>query len=104
MPPSAPKAPAEPDWELLRQKKPSLSVQHIESIAELSEIYLQPEAAEFSEDDLISSLRALYELSRRQDAKLSKAHAKKVEKIVLGAFSKFEKDTYGKNKIGRAHV
>jgi hypothetical protein len=97
MPPSAPKAPAEPDWELLRQKKPSFSVQHIESIAELSEIYLQPEAAEFSEDDLISSLRALYELSRRQDAKLSKAHAKKVEKIVLGAFSKFEKDTSGKN-------
>jgi tetratricopeptide (TPR) repeat protein len=70
---------------LLRQKKPSLNTEHIESIAELSGIYLQSEAAEFSEDDLVSSLRALYELSQRQDVKMSKAHARKIQKMVIGA-------------------
>jgi hypothetical protein len=101
MPPSTPNAPVEPDWNLLRQKKPSLSSQHIESIAELSEIYLQPEAAEFSEDDIISSLKALYELSKQQDAKMSRAHAKKIQRMVIGAQGVFgRRGTYFSPKEG----
>jgi len=101
MPPSAPKTPTEPDWDLLRQKKPTLNTEHIESIAELSEIYLQPEAAEFSGDDLISSLRALYELSKQQSTKMSKAHAKKIQKMVIGAQGVFgRRGTYFSPKEG----
>jgi hypothetical protein len=76
-----PNVPAEPDWALLRQMKPSLSTEHIESIAKLSEIYLQPEATEFSEDDLISNLQALWKLSKQQNAKINKKDAKLIEKI-----------------------
>ena len=101
MPPSAPKSPAEPDWELLRQKKPALSAVHIERIAELSEVYLQPEAAEFAEGDQVSSLRALYELSKQQGAKMSKAHAKKIQKMVIGAEGVFgRRGNYFSHKEG----
>jgi hypothetical protein len=100
MPPSTPKAPAEPEWDFLWQKKPSLSTEHIESIAKLSDIYLQPEAAEFSEYGLFSSLRALYELSLQQSTKMSKKHAKQIQKMVINAFSK-EMNQPQKFKIGQ---
>jgi len=88
MPPNAPKAPAEPDWELLRQKKPAFSVKHIDEIAELSARYLDADALVFSEDDIISNIYLLWKMSKKSDTKISKKHAKEVEKIVLSAFGR----------------
>ncbi|MFA6907516.1 MAG: J domain-containing protein [Candidatus Micrarchaeia archaeon] len=87
MPPSAPKAPAEPEWDLLRQKKPTLSTEHIECIAELSEAYLQPEATEFSEEDLISNLQALWKLSTKGNARMKAGHARKIIGMVAAICS-----------------
>ncbi|MFA5930165.1 MAG: hypothetical protein WC861_04750 [Candidatus Micrarchaeia archaeon] len=88
MPPSAPKAPAEPDWEMLRQKKPAFSVEHINEIAELSARYLDADAVVFSEDDIISNFYLLWQMSKKPGKKISKRHAKEIEKIVMSVFSK----------------
>jgi len=77
----------EPDWELLKQKNAPLSRKHIEEIASFSEKYLQPEAVEFAEYDIISNLRCLWELSRQQGTKMSKAHAKRIARIAMAAAS-----------------
>ena len=95
MPPRTQPACPEPDWELLRQKNPSFGTKHIEAIAFFSEQYLQPEAAEFTEDNIISNLQTLWDLSNQQDAKIRRAHAKKIQGIVLAVFSKFGKDPSG---------
>ena len=87
MPPKVPRGPQLPsetlDWELLKKQKASLSLDHISEIAELASQYLQPEAAEFTEEDMLSHLQSLYELSRSQPAKMSKKHAKQLEKIII---------------------
>ena len=88
MPPNAPKAPSGPDWELLLQKKPAFSEEHVNEIAELSARYLDADAAVFSEEDMISSIHHLWQMSRKSDTKISKKHAKEVEKIVVSVFSK----------------
>lgn len=75
--------------ERLPRGKPALSIDQMGQIAELSEKYLQCEAAEFSEDELLSNLRMLYELSLQQDSKISCRHAKKIEKLAITAFSAF---------------
>ena len=102
MHPISPKAPVEADWDFLRQKKPRISLEHIESIAELSAAYLQPEAAEFSEDGLIASLRALYERSKGQNAKMSKKHARQIERIVMHSFSKFNDEKTAYKRDGKS--
>ena len=81
MTPSVPKTP-EPDWDLLRQKKPSISLEHVECIAELSSRYLRPEAAEFSEEGLLSNLYLLWQLSRQGRPKMEKSHAREVTMLV----------------------
>ena len=88
MPPNEPQAPAGPDWDLLKKKKPTLSMEHIENIAELSATYLESDAVEFSEDDLLSNLYLLWQMSKAPKAKMSKKHAKQIEKIVISAFAK----------------
>ena len=63
-------------------KKPSLSLEHINDIAELSAAYLKPEAAEFSEDELFANLFALYRMSKEQNSKVSRHHASKIHGLV----------------------
>jgi tetratricopeptide (TPR) repeat protein len=71
--------------------KHSLSHEHIEDIAELSQLYLAQaaETAEFSEEDLLCNLLLLYELSLEQNSQMSRKHAKKVERLAMAAFSDF---------------
>jgi hypothetical protein len=87
-----PPNPADEQWKLLFEKKPNLSIEAIDQIAELSAQYLQPDAAEFSEDDLLSNLRLLWELSHAKQPKIAHTRAKQIEKLVISAFSAFGKD------------
>ena len=96
MPPSAPKAPAEPDWDFLRQKKPAFSAEHISDIDALSTRYLDADAVVFSEDDAISSIRLLWQMSKKPDTKISKRHAKEVEKIVASVFSRHASESHSR--------
>jgi len=83
----APKPPfSEADWDALKERKPSLDLEHINDIAELSSQYLKAEAVEFSEGDLLNSLHALWKLSGEGNAKMKKSDAKKVEKMAIAAF------------------
>ena len=75
--------------ERLPRGKPALSIDQMEQIAKLSEKYLQCETAEFSEGELLSNLRALYEISLQQNSKMSKKHSKRIEKLAITAFSAF---------------
>lgn len=79
--------PSEPDWNLLRSKKPGLSLEHISEIGDFSSTYLQSEASEFSENDLIANLQSLYQLSKTT-AKVSKKDARKIQEMVISAFGK----------------
>ena len=65
----------------------SLKPKQLDEIAELTGLYLpgKADAFDFSEESIVSSLAALYWLSRQESSKMKKAHAKKVQKIVLGA-------------------
>jgi|GEM_PF-2942126 len=87
MRPKGPKLPLEPNWDSLKLKKPELDTEHLNGIAELSSAYLHPEAAEFSEEDLLSNLAQLWKMSKQQPAKMSSKDAKRIEKIVMSAFS-----------------
>jgi len=66
--------------EPLPSEKPQLRMEHINSIAELSQIYLKAEAAEFSEDDLVANIPRLWQLS--MDSKMQAKHAKQLQSIV----------------------
>lgn len=59
-----------------------MSLEHIDDIAELSAIYLKPEAAEFSEDELIANLFALYKMSKSGNSKIHNQHANKIHDLV----------------------
>ncbi|MFA4982748.1 MAG: hypothetical protein WC588_00880 [Candidatus Micrarchaeia archaeon] len=85
MKPTPPKTPAVS----FPQGKPDLSTEHLSDIAELSKEYLKPEAAEFSEEELSANLRSLWHLSKQENTKISRKHAKKIEKIVISAFGRF---------------
>ncbi len=74
-------------------KRPALSAEVICEIGELSEIYLDSETVEFSEEDLLSNLHALCRLSMQQSARMGKAHARKVRSLAASVFS-------GKRLIG----
>ncbi len=85
MKPTPPKTPAVS----FPQGKPDLSMEHLSDIAELSKEYLKPEAAEFSEEELSANLRSLWHLSKQENTKISRKHAKKIEKIIISAFGRF---------------
>jgi len=78
MSPSQPETHAQPDWDLLQQKKPSLSVEWLNQLAEYSSLYLQCEAVEFSENELLVNLEKLWKLSIRKNTGVKKGHAKKI--------------------------
>ena len=63
--PKEPEAPAQPDWAPLKQKKPSLSIEHMKYVAELVEKYLPSDAIEFSEDDSLSKLHLLWQMTKK---------------------------------------
>jgi len=79
--PASPKNPfSRSEPELPDFKKPSLRLEHIDSIAELSQIYLKADATEFSEDDLLANLPKLWTLSL--SSKMTPRHSKKLQTIV----------------------
>jgi hypothetical protein len=73
---------------MLRQKRPAFSEEHIGEIDALSARYLDADAVVFSEGDAIANIRLLWQMSKKPRTKISKKHAKEVEKIVLSVFSK----------------
>ncbi len=79
--PASPKNPfSRSEPEPMDFKKPELRLEHIDSIAELSQIYLKADAEEFSEEDLVSNLPKLWQLSL--SSKMKPHHAKKLMSIV----------------------
>ncbi|MCX6771014.1 MAG: hypothetical protein NTX79_03090 [Candidatus Micrarchaeota archaeon] len=82
--------------------KPDLTSKHFEEMAELSDIYLTrtADAVEFSEDGLLSNLRALYNLSRQQGKRMKKAHAKKIERLAINADMLFRTGEPGESHKG----
>ena len=65
----------------------NLKPAQVDEISELAAIYLpdSTEAAAFSENGILSSLAALYELSLSQGAKMKKSHSKKIKLIAMAA-------------------
>ncbi|MCX8175397.1 MAG: hypothetical protein N3E51_04285 [Candidatus Micrarchaeota archaeon] len=98
MPPKVPRFPfQEPDWESLRQKKPSFSTKDISDIAELAAQYLIPEATELQEKDPLSNLQMLYALSKQKPRKMSKRDERRLERIIMSAFGRSSQTN--RNKI-----
>jgi len=77
----ASKVPTMPSWQ-----EPRLGLDQISDIAELSAAYLKPEAAEFSEEDLLSNLQALHQISGRKDSKIPKKDASRIQKMIMSLF------------------
>ncbi|MFA6213996.1 MAG: hypothetical protein WC717_01840 [Candidatus Micrarchaeia archaeon] len=80
--------------ERISQPKPSapmpklqLTPEHRQQIAEFSGMYLPPlaEAVDFSEDELVGRLYALLYASKEEGTKISRKHAKAIEKIAIAA-------------------
>jgi|GEM_PF-4892603 len=83
-----------------------LTLAQINDVALLSTEFLRPNAAEFSEEDILSNLASLAKLSERGD--LPPRHAKKVMKLACLAFGSFagkhrEYKHSGSQQPGRRH-
>lgn len=83
---------------------PRLDPQHFDDIAELSSLYLSEsaEAKEFTEEQLFENLAELFELSLKQDSKMKKEHAEKIEGIVMGASTVVQDNTARKSQQAAA--
>lgn len=97
--PKAPKAPEPPDL-----AQPKLPAEHLNDIAELSVQYLGAEASEFSEEDLLSNLALLQEMSVQPKPKVSKRDARRIQKIAMVAFSAFGKNSPKGERFSEPHT
>ncbi len=66
-------------------EKPSLSLEQINDICELTEKYIQIDAIEFTEDDLIENLFKLCELSKVKAEAIDEKDSHRIEEIALSA-------------------
>jgi hypothetical protein len=67
-------------------KAPSLSVEHIGEIADLSSAYLNCEAAEFSEDELVSNLALLAVVAKRVKHSMAKKDVERINSLAFAVF------------------
>ena len=77
--------------EKLPKGKIAFSPDQIGQISELSEKYLGCDAAEFTDESLLSNLRELYEFSLQKENRMSRRHAKQIGKLAILAASEFGK-------------
>ena len=65
---------------------PKLSAEDRACIEEMSAIYLDADAVEFSEKDLACNLNALWKLSANENSKMKKSHVRKINGIVAAVY------------------
>jgi hypothetical protein len=67
-------------------KAAQLSVDHINEIAELSNAYLNSEAVEFSEEQLVSNLYLLSVVARRVKHNMAKKDTQRIDALASAIF------------------
>jgi len=80
-----PRQPAPKSGTIPSFPKQSLEPAHLNEIAELSELYVGIEFGEFTEETLLSSLSALYLISKEQGRRMKKEHRERIEELVISA-------------------
>lgn len=67
-------------------KAPSLSLEHIGEIADLSSAYLNCEAVEFSEEELVSNLALLSVVAKKVKHSMAKKDVERINALASSVF------------------